>query len=107
MPGDARYTAEKYWTAVDILATGTGSLADRLIDAYVSSAMRATPPKPGAGPPMPDDTVDRLIAIDTAMTAKGSIEDTVRAMTIEEQRAVVEQILELTHELLELKFDPI
>jgi hypothetical protein len=99
MPGDVLYAHEKYAAARDILAEGELSLRDRLLDAYLSQAHRVAPLRIGLGPEISDDLAARLDAFHSLMTAtpavadEGTITATVRAMTEEEVRSAVRELL--------------
>jgi hypothetical protein len=107
MTGDLRYAEEKYVTALDSLATGDGSLRDRLLNAYVSQANRAVPLSDGLGAPLPDDLAARITAFDERMTAVkddghkfGWTGATVDAMTDDEVQRAAEELVYITIDLV-------
>lgn len=104
MPGDVDYVFEKYWAALGSLAQGGGTLAERLIDAYVSQGTRAYPMVDGIGPPVSDELAERIELLDRRLTAtaggpEGAIAATIRQFEADELDDVVRELISITYGL--------
>lgn len=96
--GDIAYAQEKLRATVTSLADSEGALRDRLFNAYMSQGERTPVVDGGRWYP---DLADRIKALHTRLTAapavanEGTIAASVAALTDDEVRDVVREILDL------------
>lgn len=105
MPADLSYAHEKYATAVRIMALGEGNLRERLLDAYLSQASRAHPPRGGLGRAISADVQQRIDDFHARMTAvpathgEGTIMATITSLPDAEVRGAAEELLAIADEI--------
>lgn len=92
------YGYEKTFLAVLALATGTGSLKDRLIDAFESQLNRIFKPVNE----IPEEFKEEILALEADATARkartpseGSIRSTIDQMSEKEAKQLAERVLKL------------
>jgi hypothetical protein len=90
------YTWEKLYTTVLILASGNGSVQDRLIDAYISSLMRLEPDDlPKVLRKEFSELQYKLTRVEPSYPGEGRIHATISKMENIEANKVVEQIISI------------
>ena len=105
--GDLGYANEKFAVGVRILATGSGRIRERLLDAYRGQIIQANQGPSGASlkePQVPDDLATDIAALHERMTrsanaGQGTVEATVNAMTDEEARETADWICSLAYQI--------
>lgn len=97
-----QYLSEKFEAGASALASGTGSIKARLLNAYASQTMRGDRP----GPDLPDGLADRITALHARMQSAtesgpdGAIAHTVEAMTEQEAVDFAAEIFSIHSELI-------
>jgi len=92
------YTWEKFYVAVSSLASGTGSIQERLFNAYTGSLMLLEVHKPDE---LPEDMRNEFKEITRELTAvepsgnEGSVRASTNAMTDLEASEIAEKIVSL------------
>ena len=90
------YTWEKLFTTILILATGDGTVQERLIDAYSSSLMRLRPEDLPEGLQKEfAELQERLTSVEATNPGEGRIHATIKQMEPIEANKVVEQIISI------------
>ncbi len=98
MDNNLDYAWEKFVAAANTLAAGTGSLRERLVDAYRGQAFRAD----GFTPPLEDQGLrDRMLVLHQEMTHgdpvadEGTIAASINAMTEEQLQHEADEIFSI------------
>jgi hypothetical protein len=101
MQGDPVYAIGKLWRAVDILASGTASLQQRLYDAYLSSLhVLSKRDFPDKLQPDFEVIVAALTWIPVDHEGQGTAASTTDAMSDDEARQVATHIVNLFYEMV-------
>jgi hypothetical protein len=97
--------------AVYALATGAGTIQERLLDGWRSQGMLALPMGPGkAGVPMSPELVERLLAFNARLSSRedpdgvGTLESTIRAFSDREAADAAKELREM-RDLIRLELE--
>lgn len=103
--GDYNYALEKLTATVESLAEGEGTLRERLFDAYLSQGMRLEEIDGGT---RLSDLRERWASLRTLLTdsapdqGEGTIHSSIQALSEEQVRQAVAEIIAVFHNITEL-----
>jgi len=88
------YADEQLWKGLHVLAEGTGTIQERLLDAWLDQLIRVFPHD------MPSDIAARWRRLnEEAQSPEGTFLEAIPRMTDEEARHIVEEIVNMTEQV--------